>query len=250
MDTGRIRMARTMGSTTLNSGRVIASVLSIVVGLALSFFGALKLLVEPNRAALVKTAEAIQDGQRLDPALQELTRTELRRARDGSLVGLAGLIAVSQAQSAGFDTADGRVWLNRGIADLRRGLSRSPGDGMAWMRLAGAIYLRDGPSPEAGAAMRVATYLVKPNAWTSPLYFQLTAALWSRLTSDVQDQVRQKYAAAWKTPGGRSYLQELVAFPAGLATLREIFAGDPGLEGWIAEQMKALASERERQALH
>jgi hypothetical protein len=249
MGTERIPTVPIMGSITLSSLRIAGPIVALAAGAALSYFGAHKLFGEPDRIAVERVAGDVQSGKAVDPVLQELTRSELRRAQDGGLSGLAGLIAVNRAQEAGFDTPDGRMWLNRAVSDLRRGVAKSPGDGMAWLRLAGAEYLLDGPSQRAGAAMRMAATLVKSNASNVRLQLQLGAGLWTQLTPEQQDMMRGQIKMYWSALPKRQTLQALVVFDAGLVTLRESLPQEPGLEDWISEQKRALQRQEESQAL-
>lgn len=244
-----IPTGRITGSITLSKVRIVASVLSLAAGAGLVVAGLTTLLLQPNRAAADRISSDVLAGRTVDSIQLEATRDALRTAQDGSLVAQAGWMSIDLARNAGFGTEDGQVWLQRAVADLRRGLMSAPANGLGWLRLAGAEYMLNGPAPAGGAAMRMAAYLVRGSERSTGLVLSLGANYWTQLEPDQQGRLKKVMQETWQSARQRRLLKPLVTSEAGVEALRAAVGQDASLEPWIQEQQKALAQDAERRAL-
>jgi hypothetical protein len=181
---------------------------------------------------------AISAGETLDPVYRESARIALRSGLDGQKVTLAAYIATREAEMSGYRSAAGRAWLSRAISDFRRGLSHAPSDGFAWMRLAGAIVVRDGRTAEAADALRLSLYTTRFASGSPPLQMALAHALWDKMDSGTRlltlAAIRNNFANA----AGRKALEPFAQTSNGIAVLTEAVGQDPAgarqLRDWIA----------------
>lgn len=134
------------------------------------------------------------------------------------------------AARAGYGTPPGRAGLDRAAAAYDRGLARSPGNAIAWMRLGEIRLLRSGPSPAAAAALYMSIR-------TAPFLFdvmierlRLCLLVWPHFDAPARQavvhQVRMAYRNRWLLPR----LEKLAATPEiadALAPVMEKIAAEP-----------------------
>lgn len=234
-------------STTLSSVRWFSVVVALAAGCYLAVLGMAGLATQRLTGLEKRTIANIQRGVPVDPPAREAARTVLRMSGDGSQVALAGILSVDQAVRVGLSTADGRIWLNRAIADLRRGLTMAPADGLAWLRLAGAEYLMNGPSQSALSALKLMSFTRRNNADGAPLFLSMAAELWPRLEPDIQSTAKTMIMHHWNFRRGK--LDRLALSQSGRQLLKTVIGDTSELNAWIQTRIDAQKRRREEKAL-
>lgn len=194
--------------------------------------------------ALERTISDIQAGKPVEPLAREAARLVLRNSTDGSLVALAGVVSADEAVRAGVRTPDGRIWLNRSIADLRKGLSTAPADGFAWLRLAGAEFVVNGPSQNVVEALRMTSYTLRNNFDAAPLLLSLSSAMWPRLEPDFQAAARAAVLKQWNSKRYRPRLHQLALTESGRILLQSTIGDTEELRGWIDNRIAIQRGEK------
>lgn len=235
------------GSTTLSSVQWFHIVLALVTGAYLTVVGLGSLSTQHYYGAMDRLLVSIQEGKLTDPLLREATRIDLRASRDGSVVAMSAVIAIDEAVRLGVKTPDGQVWLKRGISDLRNGLSRSPADGLAWLRLAGAERLLNGPSSDVLDAIRMAAFTMRSRLDGAPLFLSMCASLWPRLGPEVRSVAKSLVLSNWNHRPWRARLRKLAVSQSGRDLLKTAVGDVEELDKWIANQVAEDKRLQERQ---
>ncbi len=134
------------------------------------------------------------------------------------------------AARAGYGTPRGRAGLDRARAAYDRGLARSPGDAVAWMRLGEIRLLRSGPSPAAAAAL----YMSIRNAPFQILVMierlRLSFLVWPHFDAAARQAVVHQVRMAYRNRRLLPALKKLAGTPevaAALAPVMEKIGAEP-----------------------
>lgn len=118
---------------------------------------------------------------------------------DGRGLGWLGLLTFLLAQDRGFD-GEGRAFLDESVAAHRRGLAVSPAQTYAWLRLAHAELVREGPGPRLGPLIELSIVTAPYNYALVFRRLELCFMAWrqldDRMRAVVAKQVR--FAARYK----------------------------------------------------
>jgi hypothetical protein len=222
--------------------RIAAAALALTAGVALAGMGLAGMALNLRNGAVDAAVRDVQSGKPISPNALETARLALRQSRNGREVAVAGVVAADQAMKVGAASPNGRVWLERAAADLRRGLSLAPADGYAWLRLAGVeMLLRR--TPRAMAALRMGSYAARNEVRAAPLFLATAAALWPDLDADIRGSALSEIRELWPSALNRSALKTLTFTPTGREMIREAAGLNPEVQTWIAT---TVAQELER----
>ncbi len=135
------------------------------------------------------------------------------------------------AARAGYRTPRGRAGLDRAAAAYDRGLARSPGNAIAWMRLGEVRLLRSGPSPDAAAALYMSIRTAPFHIRVMIERLRLCLLVWPHFDAPARQavvhQVRMAHRNRWLLPR----LVKLAGTPEvadALAPVMERIAAEPG----------------------
>jgi hypothetical protein len=244
MGTAPTRTAPITESTTLSNARFAFALIALLIGAVLIGRGVYGVATQSASGSAMRTVDALHEGRSVERSFREAARQQFLASSDGNLISQAGFIATVEARNSGIATADGRAWLKTGIEDLRAGLSKSPADGFAWLRLAGAEYLSNGSTPQVASALQMAYYTVRRSKKSDPLFMTLSAQIWPLLGSDVQGHVAGIIRTYWSSH--RPSLTSLAGTSAGRALLTTVVGADPELPGWLDVTARREQARRKR----
>lgn len=245
MATEHTHTVRTTENTTLNNARIAVAVVAALTAVGLIGRGAYGVATQSSSGSAHRTVDLLQDSQPVLASLRVAARTEFRQSADGSLVALAGFIATIEAHLAGVASPKGRAWLEKARADLRTGLSKSPADGFAWLRLAGTEFLREGASSPAQIvpALQMAFYTARQNKKADPLFMTLSAQIWPLVGQDARTHITGLIQTYWGKH--RLSLRALTVTSAGRDLLKNTVGSDPAFDLWIERELRRAKKRRE-----
>jgi len=173
-------------------------------------------------------------------ATREATVVWTDRGRDWTDLGLAQLLLANlRARGEVMD----QVLLKQSIASLEEGLAMAPLSPTAWLRLAYARSVMDGPSPAVADALRMSILTGPHEPELAFLRLRLCLLAWDHLSDDDRVLVRRQIRFAWQVSR-----RSLVTLAEESTRLREIRLGlleDPDA---LAEFERMLRGLRERKS--
>ena len=169
--------------------------LAIVMGGVLIALAAPRVVSAVIQLPADRTTRLIESGQPVDDgALARLAATRrgaIEWTRDGRQWAELGLAQLKQAEN---NPADREKLLGHAAAALQRSVALSPIDTSAWMWLAEAELLRNGPSDEAAKAIRMSIRIAPHDRAVQLNRLELALSTWQHFDeaarSEVAKQVR------------------------------------------------------------
>lgn len=137
----------------------------------------------------------IEHGETLDRATLAKLASTRRGANEWTADGRQWIqLGLAQLRQAEFDKGDRQVLLRRAVTAFRRGLARKPADGQAWMWLAEAELLRSGPTPIVARAIEMSIHTMPFDPRHHMARLEIALSIWAHLgmqgKAAIADQVR------------------------------------------------------------
>lgn len=181
---------------------------AVAVLAALAFAGTLLVLSVPRTIGALsalpgdRILRQIQRGETVDAAAlgtlissRERASAWRRRGGDHADMALGNLVlATLNAERDGPDPEPIRL----AVRSLKASLALTPVNPHAWSRLAYAQILRDGPSADVAASIRMSVYLGPHETDLVFSRLRLSFVAWSHLTEEDRELVARQIRFAWK----------------------------------------------------